>query len=104
MSVVGKAIIELFPTEHGGLKAPLPSGTRSLLVGFTDSEKGETFGAVFTDADDQELAPGSTHTVTLSFWSDAAEIYGTRGAKLTLQYGREVGRGEIVEAVSSTPR
>lgn len=99
MSVVGKAIIELFATEHGGLKAPMPSGTRSLVVSFADSEEAETFGVVLTGENGEDLAPGTTHTVTLAFWSDVAEIYGGCGAKFSLQYGRKVGRGEIVEAV-----
>lgn len=100
MSFVGKAIVELFATEQGGLKAPMPSGTRSLLVSFLENEEGETFGAVLDDENGEDLAPGSVHRVTLSFWSDVAEIYGTRGAKFSLQYGREVGRGEILQPVT----
>lgn len=95
MSVVGKAIIELFATEHGGLKAPMPSGTRSLLVSFVDSEEPETFGAVIDDENGEALTPGSAH-----LWSEVAEVYGSKGAKFNLHYGREVGRGEIVESVT----
>ena len=100
MSVVGQAIVELFETSQGGLKGPMPSGTRSLLVSFADSEEGETFGAVIEDANGKDLTPGSTRLVKLSFWSDVAEIYGSRGAKFSIQYGRDVGRGEIVEPVA----
>jgi hypothetical protein len=96
---VAIASVEMLPTGEGGLKSSFPSGTRSLLVSFDEAEDGETFGAVIEVEHEDELAPGTSATVRLSFWSDAARIYGSYGATLSLEYGREVGRGTINEVL-----
>lgn len=100
MSVAGTATVELLSSNAGGLKTPVPSGTRSLLISFRDSEEEETFGAVIEALDGRDLTPGSTILVRLAFWSDTARIYGSRGATFGILYGREVGWGEIIDPVS----
>ncbi|MDP9074411.1 MAG: hypothetical protein M3N98_09620 [Actinomycetota bacterium] len=99
MTAIGTAKIYLFPSDAGGLQAALPSGTRSLLIAFDDAIDGETMGAVIDVLDDGNLAPASSRTARLSFWSDVARIYGSEGASFSIWYGRKVGQGKILDQV-----
>ncbi len=99
----GKAAVEaqvsLLAAESGGLGAPVLSGTRSLLLGFSPLQPsgGEVkFGAVIDVADGSALVPGAAQVpVTIRFWADEAAVYATPGTAFTLWYGRVVGEGMV---------
>jgi hypothetical protein len=95
-----EARIGLLPTPEGGLIAPMPSRSRSLLLMFPSLEEPEgklTIGATIETADGAPLEPGSEGVaVQLGFWADEAQVYATPGARFDLYYaGRTVGRGEV---------
>ena len=93
------AALDLKAAEDGGLAAPLPAGTRALLVRFPDGD-GEpaavTLGAVVTPRAATELAPGEKLDAQVLFWADEARIHATVGASFDLWYGRVVGHGTVI--------
>jgi hypothetical protein len=94
------AELTLAPTEEGGLKAPMPSGTRSLLLQFpAPGREPVTLGAEVTADDQAELAPGSSGVRGVAhFWADEAHGVAVPGAAFVLWYGgREVGQGNVLE-------
>ena len=98
-----EARLALLPAERGGLRSPMPTGSRSLLISFApDEPDGEDvkIGAVIDVADGLELVPGSAEVpVTLRFWADEAAVYATPGVSFTLWYGRAVGTGVVTRIV-----
>lgn len=94
-----EARVGLLPTESGGLRSPMPTGTRSLLLVFPSLEDpGREFqiGAVIDVIDGPALVPGADEVpVIVRFWADEAAVYATPGAVFTLWYGRPVGRGVV---------
>jgi hypothetical protein len=103
----GKPVVEarvaLFPAEPGGLRSPMPTGTRSLLLVFRSPEAtgGEVkIGAVIDVVGRQTLVPGTDEVpVVIRFWADEAAVYATPGVAFTLWYGRPVGRGVVTRIV-----
>jgi hypothetical protein len=99
----GKPVVEarvgLLAAESGGLRSPLPTGTRSLLLVFPSLEYsgGEVkIGAVIDVIDGSALVPGTDGVaVTIRFWADQAAVWATPGAAFTLWYGRVVGKGVV---------
>jgi hypothetical protein len=93
------ATLTLKPTADGGLAAPLPAGTRSLLLRFPALEDGQsdtvTLGAILTPQDGSRLAAGEKLDAELVFWADEARIFATPGASFDLWYGRLVGSGIV---------
>lgn len=93
-----RAELTLASTEEGGLKAPVPSGTRSLLLQFpVPGQEPVTLGAEVTAEDQGELAPGASGVrAVVHFWADEARSAAVPGAVFVLWYGgREVGRGNV---------
>ena len=93
------AALDLKAAEDGGLEAPLPAGTRSLLVRFPDGDgqpAAVTLGAVITPRAATELAPGEKLDAEVLFWADEARIHATVGASFDLWYGRVVGHGTVI--------
>ena len=65
-----EAVVDLADRAHGGLDAPIPTPTRSLLLKFD----GESIGAQITTTGDLPLAPGvGPRSVRLTFWEEEAE-------------------------------
>jgi hypothetical protein len=103
----GKQAVEarlgLLPTESGGLRSPMPTGTRSLLLAFTSLEhqgKEVKVGAVIDVVGGQTLVPGAADvSVVIRFWADEAAVYATPGASFTLWYDRLVGTGVVTRIV-----
>jgi hypothetical protein len=101
--VGGKPAVEarvgLLPAESGGLRSPMPTGTRSLLLVFPSLEhpaEEVKIGAVIDVIDGPALVPGTDDVpVILRFWADEASVYATPGTRFTLWYGRAVGEGVI---------
>jgi len=90
--------------DEGGLKAPMPSGTRSLLLRFPVSgHEPLTLGAEVTAQGQAELAPGADGVrVIVHFWADEASDVAVPGARFAVWYGgREVGRGIVLEETDS---
>jgi hypothetical protein len=100
-----EARINMLATASGGLREPLPTGTRSLLAGFPALEgPGDVqIGAVIEVSDGGLLTPGTKDVrVRLRFWADDAAIYATPGATFTLWYGRVVGAGVVERVIDDT--
>jgi hypothetical protein len=105
--IEGKPVVEarvaLFPAERGGLRSPMPTGTRSLLLVFRSLEDpgGDAkIGAVIDVVDMPALVPGTDEVpVVIRFWADEAAVYATPGAAFTLWYRRPVGRGVVTRIV-----
>jgi hypothetical protein len=88
------ADIWLGPTSAGGLSAPLPSGTRSLLLYFAQDRPREPIGVVITTADGGDLKPdGSSRRVALEFWAPEADSLPDAGSLFSVWYSRFVGVG-----------
>ncbi len=101
---VVEARIGLSPASAGGLHAPMPSKSRSLLLGFPSQDSPDehtTIGAAIETLDGAPLEPGTGGlAVRLRFWADEAQLHATPGAKFSLWYaGRTVGRGEVLRVV-----
>ena len=91
----------LSPASAGGLHAPMPPASRSLLLEFPSLDSPghqTTIGAAIHTLDRAPLEPGTgDRTVRLRFWADEAQLYATPGAKFSLWYaGRTVGHGEVL--------
>jgi hypothetical protein len=96
------ARISLLSAECGGLKAPLRTGTRSLLLSFDSGIEDSplvTIGAALEPMGFEALDPGARGVdVVLTFWADEAEIFVCVGESFELRYGsRPVGEGTITE-------
>lgn len=100
-----RAIVMLRSTDDGGLRAALPSGTRSLLLQFValdDPDGRVQLGAVVARQNRNGiLEPGNTYSdIELSFWADEARLYATANQEFCLWYGRVVGEGNVLEVVA----
>ena len=90
------ATLDLLATSAGGLRNPLPSGTRSLLLQF-DTAAGEvTLGAVLETEGGSPISPGQTHHVRVAFWADESEAVVQRGGRFVVWYARTVGSGTVL--------
>lgn len=101
---VVEARIGLASASAGGIREPMPSGARSLLLKFASLENAEreiTIGAVLDTVDRTALEPGSSDVVVHAwFWADAAQVYATPGARFLLWYaGRIVGQGQVLRVI-----
>jgi hypothetical protein len=97
-----RAELVLAATDDGGLRAALPSGTRSLVLRFASLEHSDgllSLGAVITVSDGEALVPSTACEVELQFWADEARIYATPGVPFDLWYGRAVGKGVVLSPV-----
>jgi hypothetical protein len=94
-----EARVGLFPAESGGLRSPMPTGTRSLMLVFPSLEhpaEEVKIGAVIDVIDRPALVPGTVEVpVIMRFWADEAAVYATPGAAFTLWYGQTVGKGVV---------
>src|SRR5271155_5531054 len=104
-SHAAEARIGLSPSSAGGLRSPMPSGGRSLLLKFPSLDSPDqqtTIGAVIDTLDGAALEPDIDDvTVSLWFWAGEAQIYATPGARFLLWYaGRVVGQGEVVRVIA----
>jgi hypothetical protein len=103
---VAKARLQLLSAESGGLRSPMPTGTRSLLLAFASLEhEGEDvkIGAVIDVVGSPALEPGTKELpVIMRFWAEEAAVYATPGAAFTLWYGRTVGAGVVTQLVEDT--
>jgi hypothetical protein len=105
--VGGKPTVEarlvLLSAERGGLRSPMPTGSRSLLLAFASPEpdaEDVRIGAVIDVIGGPALVPGSAEVpVIVRFWADEAEGYATPGVSFTLWYGRAVGTGVVTQIV-----
>ena len=95
------AEVELAPAELGGLKGPMPSGTRSLLLQFPGGDgQPISLGAELAVEGGGELVPGAKGIQVLAhFWVDEARNVALPPNTFILWYGREVGRGRVLEVV-----
>jgi hypothetical protein len=92
-----RARIDLLAAEAGGLKVPLPPGTRSLMLTF-DGER-VMAGASITPVDGEPLIPGKREIeVGLTFWDHRARELVERKGVFNLWYGRVVGQGRVIGA------
>ncbi len=103
-SHVVEARIGLLTTSEGGLRAPMPSGGRSLLLKFGSLESPDqemTIGAVIDTLDGAALDPGGRDVIVNAwFWADEAQVYAAPGARFLLWYaGRVVGQGQVLRVV-----
>jgi hypothetical protein len=77
-----RARLGLLPAESGGLRSPMPAGTRSLMLVFPSLEHpgGEVkIGAVIDAVDGSALVPGTDEVpVIVRFWADEAAVYPSR--------------------------
>ncbi len=96
--------VELAPSEQGGLKAPMPSGTRSLLLQFpADQGQPVSLGAELAVEGGGELVPGANGILVLAhFWADEARTVALPPKTFVLWYGREVGRGRVLQVVGDS--
>jgi hypothetical protein len=89
---VAEARVGLLLSESGGLEAPMPTGTRSLLLVFPsleDEGKEVMIGAVIDVMNGSALAPGAEGVpVPLRFWAGEAAVYAVPGAAFTLRRPR----------------
>ena len=91
--------LTLAATADGGLRAPMPAPTPSLLLVFAnlDRESADTevqIGAMITGP--AALVPGTRGKGQLTFWADIGQIYATPGVAFKLWYaGRIVGFGTV---------
>lgn len=94
-----EARLDLLPAGQGGLRVPMPTGSRSLLLAFASPEpdaEDVKIGAVIDVIGGAALVPGSAEVpVILRFWADEAAVYATPGVSFTLWYGRAVGTGVV---------
>lgn len=97
------ATLTLTPIADGGLSAPLPAGTRSLLLRFPAFGEGQSspvsLGAVLTPLDAAALRAGEKLDAEALFWADDARIYARPGAVFELWYGRLVGSGTVTSVI-----
>lgn len=97
------ATLTLAPTADGGLSAPMPTGTRSLLLRFATLEEGQSspvsLGAVIIPRVAAALTPGEKLEAEVLFWADEARIYAAPGATFELWYGRVVGSGTVTSVI-----
>ena len=102
------ARIDLVSAEAGGLAAPMPSPTRSILLAFAPGGCDEQMaGARISARDSAFLAPGDTDvTVILEFWTDAAAALATVGSRFELRYPphQVIGRGLVESAQGDASR
>lgn len=98
-----EARLALLPAEQGGLRSPVPTGSRSLLLAFASLQPdGEEvkIGAVIDVIGRSTLVPGAVEVpVVIRFWADEAAVYATPGAAFTLWYGHAVGTGVVTRVV-----
>ena len=88
--------MSLLATGAGGLRSPLPNGTRSLIIVFSSPEKPIQAGAAINVLEDDELTPGmEDFPVQMSFWAKESSVFAQPGAKFDIWYGRIVGEGRI---------
>jgi hypothetical protein len=93
--------VELAPSDQGGLKAPMASGTRSLLLQFqADEGQPISLGAELAVEGGGELVPGAKAMQVLArFWADEARSVALPPQSFVLWYGREVGRGRVLQVI-----
>lgn len=90
------ADLSLNPTAEGGLREPLPSGTRSLIFEFKDQNGKAQLGARIETPTVGPLCPGEEILgARVDFWADEARIYATEGQSFELWYGRHIGHGVV---------
>lgn len=98
-----EAQVSLLSADSGGLREPLQSGTRSLLLNFAPlggQEGPMQIGAVIERLEGSILEPGVVDaTVRLRFWADEAGVYATPGTTFELWHGRVVGSGRVTRIV-----
>ena len=99
--VQAKARLNLAAASQGGLRAPVTSATRGILLNYTSATGEIQLGAEIVTSDDRPLTPGDSHDVTLKFWADEASSVVRPGASFIAWHGRDIGSGAII---SMSPR
>jgi hypothetical protein len=98
--------ITLTEGDEGGLRAPMPSPARSLLLRLDGGTGvGELdIGVQITTPDGAPLKPGTSElAVELVFWSDLADLHIAPRCEFELRYPiRVVGRG-VIDQVDPSP-
>lgn len=90
------ANLSLNPTAEGGYRAPLPSGTPSLIFEFNDQNGKTQLGARIQTPAADAFRPGEeVLEARVEFWADEARIYATEGQSFELWYGRHIGHGVV---------
>jgi hypothetical protein len=92
------AVMWLGATSAGGLTAPLPSGTRSMLLYFVGERPSDPIGVAITTVDGEDLSPdGRSRPVSLEFWVPEAEWLPDAGSVFAVWYSRFVGAGVLTD-------
>ncbi len=87
--------IEMLPTDAGGLREPLPTPTRHLLLVFAADPAALQLGADITTTGDEPLKPGGTYSIQLTFWAPEAPDALAHREAFDLWAGRTVGSGHL---------
>ena len=100
MSEAFPAEIELFSSELGGLKEPMPLPTKSLILVFASLDKDSSddvmIGACISSGDRGSMAPGDQLHAIVEFWAGVGRVYATDETQFKLWYaGRIVGSGRF---------
>lgn len=92
-----RAVVSLYSEQDGGVTAPLPAQTKSLVL-VPDAGGGTMVGVLVATVDGASLhAADSNVQVVLRFWTDEGAQLATTGTSFCLWYaGRIVGEGLIV--------
>lgn len=89
------AVLELWPSDEGGLAASIESGTRALILKFAVGAGEMPIGVAITTTDASPLTPGRSMAVKLVFWADEAPSLVKPGSSFVAWHGRDVGSGTV---------
>ena len=100
-----EGVLSLLPTEDGGLRGPLPSPTRSLVLIFAEGKEPVapwTIGAQITVLGSGELRPGIEDVpVRIEFWAaNEGEALVADNQAFSVWIGRIVGSGKVTREIS----
>jgi hypothetical protein len=102
--VKARAQIALLASVDGGLRAPMRSPCRSLLLHVHEQHSDEhvDLGVQIRTLSGRALDAGSQALkVELEFWDDLADLYVIPGRTFTLRHpSRVVGLGQVVEMLA----
>lgn len=85
----------MLPTRAGGLKEPLPTPTRHLLLVFGPAADALQIGAEIDIDGAVALAPGRRYDVQLTFWAPEASQEIANRTEFELWAGHTVGSGRL---------
>jgi hypothetical protein len=85
----------MLPTDAGGLREPLQTPTRHLLLVFAAAPDALQIGADITTIGGEPLAPGGAYSVQLALWASEAEDALAHREAFDLWAGRTVGSARL---------